>query len=207
MSSKVPDPRRGQTPSCYENTINYIYGSNHPLEFSSAGPASGEAYPAQRAMSLEAFRHWLLAKPGAGAPNSVVVCQLTPDLENWLKQAVYPPRSPAIAVTRGAVAHSLAADKAARDGLSAADFGRLPVILANPRAVLFEAHSGTRRLRPRPTLLYIADSVGGGGRLIKAVVRVAQAAPKEPADNMFVTAGYADPESLRGLELLDGSID
>lgn len=206
MNGKIPSLRRGRTQNCYENK-NFIYGNNHQLEFSGAGPASGEAYPAQRAMSTEAFRRWRLAKPGAEAPNSVVVCQMTFRLVERLKQAGYPPRSPAIAVMRGAVAHSLAADKAARGGLSDADFGRLPVTLAYPRAVLFEAHSGTRRPRPRPTLLCIADSVDGGGRLIKAVVRVAQAAPKEPADNMFVTAGYADPESLRGLQLLDGSID
>ena len=165
------------------------------------------AHPAPRASSLAEFRRWRLAKPGPKAPNSVVVGQLTSALVDWLTRAGYPPRDRTIAITRGAVAHALAAPKVARgDGLSDADFSRLPVILADPRAVLFEAHYGTRRPRPKPTLLYIADSVDGGRRSVKAVVRVAQAAPKASAGNMFVTAEYVDPESLRGLERLDGSI-
>ena len=160
-------------------------------------------------MSKQEFRRWRLEPPGQAAPNSFVVGYLKPDTVDRLAQAGQPPGNLGIAVTRGVVAHSLAASKVVRgDRLPEDEFDRIPAILGHPRAVLFELHYGKRRRQPKPTLLYIADSIGvNENRLVKVVIEVVQSVPKAPAYNKLITAGYFNPASHRKSILLDGALD
>lgn len=201
MNGEVPDPRRGQTPSCYENTINYIYGSNHPLEFFSGGPTSGEAYPAQRATSTAEFRRWRLAAPGPDAPDPMPIGELSPKVLAELRQQGHASATAQVTVSRRAAAHAIRDTKAPGQLVEEADIDRLPEILARPRAVLLETQRGN------PMLLYVFD--GPGRKAGKIVVRVRQPTDRAKETNRVTTAAYVDAARLRQSRyiLLDGSLD
>ena len=148
----------------------------------------------------EQWRHWRRAEPGSGE-DRIAVGALSPGVVAALAERGDPPATAAMTVDRRALGQAL----------DDADLDRIPEILANPRAVLFEAP------KEGPTLLYVFDPDAAprtprqdqaDERRGKIVVRV-NFSSAEGVTNAVRSAGYVDARNLRdpSQTLIEGELD
>lgn len=161
------------------------------------------ARPAVLLEMTEQFRRWRRREPGYGE-NRIAVGALSPGVVAALTERGAQPASAAITVDRGALGHTTRPAKRARgQALTDADLDRIPEILAEPRAVLFD--DATKD----PALLYVFDPLDDERRG-KIVVRLDFAAAKsEGVTNAVRSAGYVQAENLRDPShtLIEGALD
>jgi len=166
------------------------------------------ARPAVLLEMTEQFRRWRRREPGYGE-NRIAVGALSPGVVAALTERGAPPASAAITVDRRALGHTTRPAKRARgQALTDADLDRIPEILAEPRAVLFEAGPPDDATKD-PSLLYVFDPLDDERRG-KIVVRLDFAAAKsEGVTNAVRSAGYVNTSDLRDPRhtLIEGALD
>ena len=149
----------------------------------------------------EQWRNWWRAEPGYGE-NRIAIGALSPGVVAALAERGDPPASAAVTVDRRDARHMTRPARQARgQALDDADLDRIPEILANPRAVLFEAGE------KGPVLLYVFDP-GEDERRGKIVVRL-DFSSAEGVTNAVRTAGYVQADNLRHPHhiLIEGALD
>ena len=161
------------------------------------------ARPAVLLEIIEQFRRWRRREPGYGE-NRIAVGALSPGVVAALTERGAQPASAAITVDRRALGHTTRPAKRARgQALTDADLDRIPEILAEPRAILFD--DATKD----PALLYVFDPLDDERRG-KIVVRLDFAAAKsEGVTNAVRTAGYVQAHTLHAATntLIEGALD
>ena len=149
----------------------------------------------------ENWRRWRRREPEYERQNRLEVGALSPRTVKVLTERGDPPATAAVTVDRRGLGHMTRDAKRDRgQALDDADLDRLPEILAEPRAVLFET-------RKDPTLLYVFDPANDTRRG-KIAVRVNFAA-SEGETNAIRTAGYVEARTLHDPRntLIEGELE
>ena len=151
----------------------------------------------------EQWRRWRRREPGYEQKNRLEVGALSPATVAALTDRGSPPVTAAVTVDRRALGHMTRDARRDRgQALDDADLDRIPEILAEPRAVLFET-------RPEgPTLLYVFDPLDDERRG-KIAVRVNFATSRKGQTNAIRTAGYVPARTLRDTRhtLIEGELE
>ena len=146
-------------------------------------------------MSAE-WRRWRAERAGRKpAGEAFEAGALTPATLRALAARDIAPVTARIVVTDRALAHMTRPAKAPRRRLSDADLDRLPEILAHPKAALLD----TAAKGSGDWLVYVFHAAGRAGKVaIRVNFREKIAGGRRVAANAVRSAGYVQPENLRG---------
>ena len=157
----------------------------------------------------EVWRDWR-GQDGVTGGEALEIGALTPAVVDALTQRGIRPENAMVTITRRDFAHTVRDTKRRRgQSLDEADLNRLPVILAQPEAVLFDTQD--------PALLYVfspAEARGGKGKVVIRVnyrdrLTFTGQLPKTLRTNSVRTAGYVAQGDLtqRRYEVLEGAVE